>query len=99
MTDEAAPPNRDCVAQMRDFEELCRLNPALRPLLKEAELDTTAQLQNLRMNARDSAAFSFFNDRASGDSLAQQARELERAIRNYLKQYPPLTPRPRRGKV
>lgn len=99
MTGDSVRPNSSCVAQMRDFEELCRLNPALRDLLKEAELDTTAQLNNLRMNARESAAFSFFNDLASGDGLAEQARQLENAIRNYLKKYPPLTPRPRRGRL
>lgn len=99
MTDQP-PPNPDCVAQMRDFEELCRLRPALRQLLMDAELDTTSQLQTLRMNAREAAAFSFFNDRpGSADALVQQAKNLEDAIRNYLKQYPPLTPRARRGKV
>lgn len=99
MTDQP-PPNSDCAAQMRDFEELCRINPRLRPLLMEAELDTTAQLQTLRMNARESTAFDFFNNRPSSKSaLEKQAQDLEDAIRNYLNQYPPLTPRRRRGKL
>lgn len=78
---------------MRAMDELCRLNPRLRPLLMEAELDAESQLAILKENA------SVFGSWVDPEALNRGAVEVERAIRNYLKQYPPLTRRPRRGTV
>lgn len=77
---------------MDAFDELCRLNPRLRELMLQIPLNTEEQLHILRSNA---AAEFFFSDNPMG----KQIRALEHALRQHLKREPPLTRRPRRGKL
>lgn len=85
-------PLPEAVCQMAAFDELCRLNPRLRELILQIPLNTEDQLHILRLNA---AAEFFFNDNA----MEKQIRALEYALRQHLKREPPLTRRPRRGKL
>lgn len=77
---------------MDAFDELCRLNPRLHELILQIPLNTEEQLHILRSNA---AAEFFFSD----NPMEKQIRALEYALRQHLKREPPLTRRPRRGKL
>lgn len=76
---------------MRAFDEICRLNPRVKEMLMEADLNAEEQLLIFKQNADP-----FWG---SGIPIHEQVRQLEAALRNHLKQYPPLTARPRRGRL